>query len=279
MRRLIICILAFALASLPCVALAEDVLVLMSLRSKGYREAVDAALHACPDASRREVHISESPEVDVARLVRETRAKVVLAVGDGAFRMATAFLSRTPIVGLLTLEDQAGTHNVRTVSYLAQPEQYLAQMKQMGRRRVGVVYSGIMAPYIRKADRLSKKYGVSLEKREVQGPQDVLGALSSLEGHVDALWVLPDSDVITPMTVEALFRFSSAAGVPTFAFAANYLSLGAAVALEPERAAMGRQAGVFVCEALGDEPADAAADSIRLFSVVKNPGVINKLSR
>lgn len=277
MRFFVICIMALTLLSSTITAKAEETLILLSLRSNGYKEVVDSARKAC-DTSFREVYVNETPDIDIVRLVRESRAKVVLAVGDKAFRIASNSLSRTPVIGVLTLEAGSGSKIVKTIPYQAQPEQYLSLMKQLGRRRVGVVYGNQMSSYIRKADQLAKSHGISLEKRKVEGPQNVVSALSSLVGNVDALWVLPDSSVVSQETVEALFSFTSASNIPAIVFSKNYLKIGAAVAIEPERATMGLQAGANICEALElNKKESKGRSSGNIYTIHNNPVILKKL--
>lgn len=277
MRRaiqLILLLLFSVLTVLP--ASAEEVLVLLSLRSKGYREAVAAARQTCR-VSYREVSIGETQDLDLPRLARESRAKVVLAVGDSALRLAASALPRLPMVGLLTLESST-VGDRKTVSYQANPDQYLQVLKQLGRRRVAVIYGARMASYARKAEAAAARYGIGLVRREVKGGEELGEVLSSIKGQADALWVLPDSAVVTPGTVDKLFEFTSEAKIPAIVFAKNYLNSGAAVALEPERAILGRQAGELVCDALGHEHENSSSGSPgKAFSLHGNQTILQRL--
>lgn len=257
-------------------ARSEELLVVMSLRSSGYTEVLKSVTSTC-SVSLREIYINENPDVDLARMAREVRSRAVLAVGDKAFRMATKALPRMPVVGVLTLEPQSSSRFSKTISYLARPEQYLALMKQINRRKVGVIYGSQMSSYIRKADKVAQGYGIVLEKREVNGPQGVKGALSTLVGEVDALWVLPDSTVVTQDTIEHLFNFASATSTPAIVFSKNYLKNGAAVALEPERSSMGMLAGRYVCEALGVDQNSGAVLPGQVYSILGNQDVLRQL--
>lgn len=277
MKLFVIFITALTLLSSTIAANAEETLVLLSLRSNSYKEVVDSARKAC-DSSFREVYISESPDIDVVRLVQESRAKVVLAVGDKALRLATNSLSRTPVIGVLTLGTGSRAKNVKTIPYQAQPEQYLSLMKQMGRHKVGVLYGDHMSSYIRKADQLAKNYGITLEKRKVEDPRNVVNALSSLVGIVDGLWVLPDSSVVSQETVEVLFSFTSASNIPAIVFSKNYLKIGAAAVLEPEIASIGLQAGTNICEVLeGNKKISNGRLSGNIYSIQSNPAILKKL--
>lgn len=277
MRRaiqLMFLLLFSAVTVLP--ASAEEVLVLLSLRSKGYSEAVAAVRQSCR-VSYREVHVGEMPDPDLPRLARESRAKIVLAVGDSAMRLAASALPRMPLIGLLTLETVTAGDR-KTVSYLAPPEQYFQVLKQLGRRRVAVIHGGRMSSYVRKSEPVAARYGIALVRREVIGGQELGEVLASLRGQVDALWVLPDSAVVTPGTVDKLFAFTSETKIPAIVFAKSYLDSGAAVALEPERVNLGRQAGELVCDTLGHEHAGTLSITpAKAFSLHGNQTILRRL--
>lgn len=115
-------------------------------------------------------------------------------------------------------------------------------------------------------------------KRQDGDPQDLLESLASIKGQVDALWVLPDSAVVTAGTVDMLFKFASGTNIPAIVFSKDYLKAGAAVALEPERTMMGKQAGELVCGSLGGNHPEPASDkSSKLFSIQINPVILQRL--
>lgn len=257
---------------------AEELLVVKSLKSRAYSEVVQSARKSCNKVATRELVLSDMADTDVARIIRESRAKAVLAVGDIAFKKATQ-QRKIPVIGVLTLESAVTAPNVKSISYLAPPEKYLHVFKASRKTHVGMVFDGKIWPYVRKAARLARTFGITLELREIKSPTDVPAALASFSGaEIDALWVVPDTNVVTAGTVQPILRFAAANNIPAFIFSKVYLKEGAVMAIEPEVADIGKQAGQLICQAIEDGviagSANLAASS---YSNCGNPPLALKL--
>lgn len=252
MRRLVLCILALALL-LPSLAQAYDVLVLQSQRNPAYDEVLSGFFRGGQGISKRLVLLSDYAEVDLVRIVREDRPRMILAVGDAALALARK-IRTIPVIALMSLDIhrlKSGQANLTGIGMVATPEQYCNLLRQMKVHRVGVVYNPARSGwYLRQAEQAAEQAGISLVLREVTTPRDTLSQLASLAGKVDALWMLPDVTAVTRETAEAYFYFSQQHGVPVVAFTASYLGLGAAAVLDIDRAALGRQARGIVDQLL-----------------------------
>lgn len=262
MRKLSLVIIVFIVLSAGR-AFAEDVLIVQSLYSKMYSDVVSSAKKACSTARAKSISLDDVPDADVPRIIRETRVKAVLAVGDRAFRAAIS-QRKIPVVGVLTLEAETPQSNARIIPYLAEPAKYLMMFRKMGKRNIAIVHDGKLNAYVRKADRVAKSMGINLVKREVKNPKKVSLALESLQNEkIDSMWIIPDTNVLTTGTVTPLMEFAFEKNIPAIVFSKNYLSVGATLAIEPDRAAMGKQAGRMVCQAIenGSVPETAFAAS------------------
>ncbi|MDD2502205.1 MAG: ABC transporter substrate binding protein [Geobacter sp.] len=258
MRRLVLCILALALL-LPSLAQAYDLLLLQSQRNPAYDEVLKGFSQG-QGISKRVVVLSDYAEVDVVRIVREDRPRLILAVGDAALALARKVRS-IPVVALMSLDIhrlKSAQSNLTGIGMIAPPEQYCDLLRQMKVRRVGVIYNPAKSGwYLRQAQQAVDQAGISLVLREVAAPRDTLPQLASLAGKVDALWMLPDVTAVTRETTEAYFYFSLQQSVPVISFASSYLGLGATAVLDIDRAALGRQARGMVEELLEGDSADS----------------------
>jgi putative ABC transport system substrate-binding protein len=277
MRRLVLLILALA-TFLPTLAQAYDVLVLQSRRDSGSEEVLKG-FHGAAAATKRVIVLADYADVDVVRIVREERPRVILAVGDAALTAARS-VPQIPVVAVLAL----GINTVRNtsgalsgISMFAAPERYTALFNSMKVRRIGVVHNPAKSGwYVKQARQAAAAVGIELVTREITSPREALDKLTSLGGAVDALWMLPDTTAVTRETSEAYFRFGQQHAVPVVSFAANYLGLGAAAVLEIDRGALGRQAGGMVKEVLsGTRPATIHAPHGT--AVRTNPAVLKLL--
>ncbi|RII26745.1 MAG: ABC transporter substrate-binding protein [Geobacter sp.] len=240
MRRLLFVIIALA-TLFPSLAQAYEVLVLQSSRNAGYEQALKGFRSGCI-ASQRVVVLSDYAEVDVVRIVREERPRLILAIGDAALAAARK-IRQTPVVAVMSFGINAKA-NLTGITMFAPPTKYCKLFNQLKVHNVGIIHNPDKTGwYLDTAQKAAEKVGIKLIVRKVASPRETLAQLDSLAGKVDALWMLPDTTAVTRETVEAYFRFGQQQAVPVVSFAASYLGMGAAAAVEIDTIEMGRQAG------------------------------------
>jgi ABC-type uncharacterized transport system substrate-binding protein len=277
MRVLGLYIALSMLSALP--AWATDVLVVQANRSQALNEAVRGFKEVYAGSSKAIV-LADYTEVDVVRLVKEERPRLVLAVGDAALA-ASRKVRQVPVVSLLALAmlQKGPSGTVSGVGVVPAPERYLQLLKGLGAKRVGVIYDPNRTGwYHKRAQQAAHRLGLELVCREVHGPRETLARLEQFKGAVDALWLFPDSTAVTAETVEAYFLFSLGQRVPVVAFANHYLEKGAIAALDTDRVDMGRQAGELATMLLdGATPAEVGMVDARKALLRTNDSVARKL--
>lgn len=271
----VFCMTALIMSALP--AWASDVLIVQSSRNAAYDEAV-RGFRSTFGGSVETVVLSDYAEVDVPRLVREEQPRLVLAVGDPAVT-ASRKVRSVPVESLMALSPAARTMGDNGVGISASPERYLALLKSMGARQVGVVYDpSRTGKYVKRAQQAAQRLGMEVVAREVRSSRDAIARLDHLKGAVDALWMLPDTTAVTAETVAAYCSFSLEQRVPLVTFSAAHLAKGAVAALEVDRSDMGRQAGELAMSLLNgtaeDEPVRVDARTVHLRT---NEAVAKKL--
>lgn len=228
----------------PRLAQALDALVLQSGRSPAYTDAL-RGLHAAAKLDTKILVLSDYAEVDVQRLVREERPRLLVAIGDRA--LAACRKSReVPVVALLSLAltRKAVPDHVGGITMTAAPERYLELFAELRAKRVGVLYDPrISGIYVKRAIAEAERTGITMVAEPLRNPRDLQGKLEKLKGEIDLLWLLPDSTVITTVNLEALLVFSMTQAVPAVSFTGQYLKNGAAAALDIDPYDMGWQAG------------------------------------
>ncbi len=276
MRALLLSITLFILSALP--ALAADVLIVQSSHTPAYAEAL-RGFRTGFEGSTYTIVMSEYADVDVVRLVKEERPRVVLAVGDAALG-ACRKVRQVPVVSLMALSltmSKSGGNSVGGVGVIPAPERYLSLFKAIGAKQVGVLFDpNRTGGYFRRAQQAARKVGVELVGREVRNPRETVGKLDHMKGNVDALWMLPDTTAVTVETLEAYFRFSMEHRVPLVTFASQYLDKGAFAAIEADRLDLGRLIGEQIRQLLDRRDGLSVADP-RKVRLSTNAGVSNKL--
>jgi putative tryptophan/tyrosine transport system substrate-binding protein len=241
MRALLLCIAVTLLNALP--ALAADLLILQSNRSHAYTEAL-RGFRASSRGSDRTVVLSDFADVDVDRMVKEERPRLVLAVGDKALTAAKR-IHDVPVVAVLslTLGHQKQGDNIGGIAMVAAPQQYLKLFHGMGTRRIGVLYDPKKTgPYVRRMINESRQLGLNMVAESVSDPREIQAKLEKIKDNVDALCMLPDSTVVTTVNMEALLLFSITNNLPVVTFSSQYLNNGAAASLDVDYYDVGAQA-------------------------------------
>jgi len=270
--------LIFLICLAPLPALAYDILVLQSLREKGYDEALKGVKRECA-ASMRTVVLSDYLETDLVRILREEHPRLIVAVGDRALEVAERQRS-VPVLYMMALHARVRPGGgVTGVGMLLDPQRYLSVFDALGTRRIGVIHDpGKNGPYLRRAQNLARRNGLDLVVREVRSPKETLAMLESLRGKVDALWMLPDLTAVSAETTEAYLLFSQGERVPLVSFAEIYLSMGGAVALAIDRYDIGRQLGAMAQSVLdGTSPEEIPVQYPRRVVLKVNDGVLRRL--
>lgn len=274
--RILRALITVTLLLAPFQVLAYDVLVLQSLREKGYDEAVKGVRRECK-ASMRTIILSDYAEADLTRIIREEHPKLIIAVGDGAVELAASQRS-TPVLYMMALSPKQRP-NLSGVGMLLDPVKYLAVFNSMGSKRVGIIYDPSRSgSYLKRAQSAARRIGIDLVACEVRTPKETPAMLDSLSGKVDAVWMLPDTTAVSPASTEAYFLFSQGQSVPVVTFAEVYLSMGGAIALGIDRYDIGRQLGEMSQSVLDGTPIEELSPQYPRLSLVKsNDGVLRRM--
>jgi putative tryptophan/tyrosine transport system substrate-binding protein len=274
LRTTLTCLLLLA----PLPALAYDILMLQSLREKGYDEAVKGVRREC-SATMRTVVLSDYVETDITRIIREEHPRLIIAVGDRALEAAEK-QRNAPVLYMMALHAKSRLKTGASgVGMLLDPARYLAVFDSLGSRKVGVICDPAKSgAYLKRAQALARRSGIDLVVREVHSPKETPAMLDSLRGKVDAIWMLPDVTAVSPETTEAYFLFSQGERIPLVSFAEVYLTMGGAVALGIDRFDIGRQLGAMAQSVLEGTPvADIAFQAPRRVVMKVNDGVLRRL--
>lgn len=259
----------------PTMALGYDVLLLQSMHDKGYDEAVRGFKRDYRGSMRRVV-LTDYAELDLTRITREEHPKLIVAVGDRALDLAQK-QHATPVLYMMALNAKP-RRSVSGVSMLLDPGRYLSVLEDLGVERVGVLYDPARSgSYVKRAVTAAGRSRVRLVLREVHSPKETPAMLTSLKGKVDAIWMLPDTTAVSPVSTEAYFLFSQAERVPVVTFAEVYLSMGGAVALTIDRYDIGRQLAEMAQNTLDGNPPEEGGDPPRRAVTKSNEGVVRQL--
>ena len=260
MRRILLLITIWSLLiASTSPAEAYELLIVQSQRSPVYDEVM-RGIRSVRKFSERIVVLSDYSDVDIKRIVREDRPAAVVTLGDLALQSVRK-VTQIPVIPLMAVSyRQNADDQLNGIEVLISPERYISIFRQLKADRVGVIYSRKTSVYVRRAQKAAAKAGIELIVKEIASSKDVFTQLSSLKGNVDTLWMLPDAEVVSPLTMEGFANFSMGQNVPIVTYASAFLSHGAAIAVEIDRTDLGRQAGEMIISLLdGEEPSTSSS--------------------
>jgi putative tryptophan/tyrosine transport system substrate-binding protein len=228
-------------------AFASDVLVLQSLHVKPFDDALRGFRNVCKGDTKT-VMVEEAAGVDMARLVREERPRLVVAIGADALKSVKR-IREIPVIYLMVLNPEkitGGAKNFSGVDMNIPPEKYLSLMEglHLPKMRVGILYDPEQSgDFVKKVQQTARAKGIEITAREVRKAKDVPEALSAMKGSFNLFWMLPDSTVVTPETLEYLLLFTQQDRTPVVTFAGKYVDTGALASLDIDGMDLGKQAG------------------------------------
>lgn len=232
----------------PASAIASgDILIIQSLAIKPYNMALQGFRSAC-DIKAQKFISSELSEADILGKARKMRPGLILAIGQDALVKARG-IRDVPIVYLMVLNPQSlvkESGNITGVSMNISPERQLSQLRQVlpHARKIGLLFDPVKSGvFVGKARNAAVQKDIEMVTKEVHNSREAVAAIDGMKGKVDALWLLPDTTVVNPATIDMLLLSTIENSIPVLVFSEKYVEKGAIMSLEIDPAEAGKQAG------------------------------------
>ncbi|RQW87115.1 MAG: ABC transporter substrate-binding protein [Geobacter sp.] len=263
-------------------AVPQEILVVQNHNIKPYGDAL-SGFKSLISNKFSGINFTFRNSSGTAEYLVERKPDLVLAIGMDALQKVKNY-SDVPIVYLMVLNPSAIVNeerNITGVSMIISPEKQLAAIHRVlpSARRIGLLFDPKKsAVFVKRAQIVSKESKIDLLAKEVNHSRFVPTALTSMKGAIDAFWMIPDTTVLTPDTIELLMLYSLENKIPVCTFSTKYLEVGALMSLDIDAFEMGRQAGGLAVKILSgktvSEIPPVEADSAKL---VINQSVARKL--
>lgn len=251
---------------------SREILVVQNHRIKPYSDAFAGFKSRLNDKFRGVDYVFHDSGGALAYL-EGRKPDLILAIGLDALKRVRNY-SGAPIIYLMVLNPSAVVHNgnnITGVSMTISPEKQLAAIRRVlpSAKRIGLLYDpNKSASFVKRARGAAREFGIDLLAKEVRSSREVAATLNSLKGIIEAFWMVPDTTVITPDTLQLIMLFSLENNLPVCSFSTKYLDMGAFMSLDINAFDMGRQAGELASKILaGKRPVDlppVEADTVHL---------------
>jgi len=280
MKRHIAIILMFLLLDAIPATAARRIVAVQSLSIAPYEKAIEGFTDVYGGKVKRVV-MSELGRKTLADRVGKLAPDLILAVGRDALEGVSPFINY-PIVYVMVLNPRRVGEQSKVTGVRMQipPALQLQQIRSVfpSATRIGILFhpdnSGAL---VDRAMVESKKSGIELVAREIQTAREVPGHLLAISKQTDLFWMLPDTAVITPQTLEFLLLHSVENQIPLISFSSKYLEMGACLSIEFDAFDMGRQAGEMANRILsGTMPAQIPQTEAKKTVVTVNRTIATK---
>jgi putative tryptophan/tyrosine transport system substrate-binding protein len=123
-------------------------------------------------------------------------------------------------------------------------------------RRIGMLYDpDKTTPKLKEAESSAAIHEFTLQGFAVGNEKEIPQQLRMLLSKSDALWLVPDSTVLTDESIRFILESSVAKQVPVIGFSPEFTRLGALLSLSVDYGEAGREAGLLAKRILnGDQP-------------------------
>jgi putative ABC transport system substrate-binding protein len=255
--------------------------VLASLNIPGNRQGPKALV---PFTIERMLLSTDANDDGWRQVLRQRRPLAIVAIGKRALELAIQ-LPDVPIVHVMVpgAEQIIGLReNVHGISMVVPAAITLERLQIHYPRvhRIVVLYHPVYSEkFIHEADAAARQLGFELVAIPTESPKEVDRLLNSVQGNVQALWMIADPNVLNAQTSQTFLDYSIKRRVLLLTFAEKYLKTGATFGVAADTSAMGRQAGRMAVELLEGkgEPPGAAINSIA-YRVFKNVELLDRIA-
>jgi putative ABC transport system substrate-binding protein len=241
---------------------AMDIAILQSSDIPAYHEAVVGLKATGPiGAIYTEYDVQGDLELGkkLARKLRASNVSLVVAVGLKAALAAKVEIVDIPIVYMMILDPlkhQLTAANMTGTLLEVPLDRQLKVIRTFlpALHRLGTLYDPAKTSYrVMEAMRQATISNFRLEGIPVESEKEVPQQLRALLGNVEALWLMPDSTVLTNESVRFILESALARQIPVIGFSPEFTRLGALLSMSVNYGDVGRETGLLVTRILDEE--------------------------
>ncbi len=275
----LIIILSALLHSSYCVYAEKTAIVIKSQNISAYNDVVKGFQEECIQNNitiKAVYDLNGSIKMGhkVARKVKNEKPYIILSIGVLAVTVVKKEIKSIPIVFCMVINCerfQLSGPNITGISTeIAIEDQFKGYQSILGQlKNVGLIYDPSKAGnIIKNAELKLKSLGISLTKYEITSSNKISEALENLMNRIDALWLLPDTTVVTRKSFDLIKSTTIENKVPLLCTSNVFVRAGALAAVFSDYKDVGRQAAQLTEKILGPSSSDSLGivkpDSIKL---------------
>lgn len=262
LRRTAVTLLSLLIVLAPGPVGAAEVAILQSADLVAYSRAV-AGFKATMPSSTTFIEYDMQGDMargrKLARKIRASDATLLLAVGVKAALVAKLEIVDIPVIFCMVLDPAKHDLKAPNMTGIRLDVPIERQFKTMRSvlppvKRLGVLYDPEKTGgLVQEARLMAKSLGFELIEREVRTEKDMPAVLRAIIPKIQALWLVPDSTVLTEDSLKFVMDTTLDSNVPVVGFSSELVRSGALVGLSVRYEDVGRQAGALARKVLSEQ--------------------------
>jgi putative tryptophan/tyrosine transport system substrate-binding protein len=255
-------VLIFSFLPTQVHAAGVEISILRSSDLKAYNDAIEGFKAAAPGGTiYTEYDLRGDLErgKQLARKIRASDSALVVAVGLKAALAAKLEIVDIPVLYMMILDPlkhRLTADNMTGVLLDIPTDRQLKIMRAFlpTLRRIGMMYDpDKSAPKLKEAASRASAYELRVQGFPVEHEKEVPQQLRTLLSESDALWLIPDSTVLTDESIRFILESAVAKQVPVVGFSSEFTRLGALLSMSVDYGEVGREAGLLAKRILNGE--------------------------
>lgn len=228
----------------------SHVVVLLKGQRGAYQEVIAGLMESAPGLIFNFYDLDNGPEPQIRNSITSGPTPgALLTIGISATQFARRELPYLPTVFCMVFNPEhfnLSGENLTGISLQTRiGDQLEAFQKALpGLLKIGVVYNPeISSGIIAEGKAAAKELGLLLWAKKILRPEEIAQAVKELMWTVDALWIIPDTTVLSKESFQYFLQTSIDRRIPLLTFSESFVKGGALLALAPDYRGIGRQAG------------------------------------
>lgn len=178
----------------------------------------------------------------------KNQPSIIFAVGVLAATLVKEQFTDIPIIFCMVINHKRFNlegNNITGISSEASVEEQFAILKKLigTPKNIGIIYDpSKTSNIVLEATLVSEKEAFNLVKTKITSENEILSALKDIMSKIDALWIIPDSTVITKGSINLICKTILEHHLPIFCTSEALVKAGALVSISPHYAHIGLQA-------------------------------------
>ncbi len=254
------CLMSLVLIAFSCFfselvhAAGPEIAILKSSDLKAYNDALEGFKATAPgDATYIEYDLRGDLErgKHLARKIRATNSSLVVVVGLKAALAAKLEIVDIPILYMMILDPikyQLTAANMTGVLLDIPADRQFKVIRTFlpTLHRIGVMYDqDKTAAKLKEVESRAATHNFQLRGFPVDNDKEVPQQLRSLLSESEALWLIPDSTVLTDESIRFILESALAKHVPVVGFSSEFTRLGALLSMSIDYGEIGRETGLL----------------------------------